>query len=87
MPSAFRNLSLGESRRHRPPNEPVGNLLAVILKAIAESSAQYYIIGNKAGRSSVPNLFGTKEWMTIAQLTRAWGNELAKDGEDPKQQE
>jgi hypothetical protein len=74
-------------RRHRPPNEPVGNLLAVILKAIAESSAQYYIIGNKAGRSSVSNLFQTKESMTIAQLTRGWGNELAKDGEDPKQKE
>ena len=28
------------------------------------------------------NLFRTKEWMTIAQLTRAWGDELAEDERD-----
>ena len=32
-------------------------------------------------------LFRTKGWTTVAQLTRGWGNELAKDGEDPKQKE
>jgi hypothetical protein len=48
---------------------------------IAEYLSQYYIVGNEG----VSKLFRTKGWMTVAQLTRGWGNELAKDGEDPKQ--
>lgn len=30
-------------------------------------------------------LFRTKEWLTLAQLTRAWSPELVEGGEDPKQ--
>jgi hypothetical protein len=30
-------------------------------------------------------LFHTREWLTIAQLTRAWSPELGEGGEDPKQ--
>jgi Bacterial regulatory proteins, gntR family len=35
----------------------------------------------------VSDLFRTQGWMTIAQLTRSWGNELAKDRRNPRQNE
>jgi hypothetical protein len=35
----------------------------------------------------VSKLFRTKEWLTVAQLTRAWSLELVQGGEDPKQYE
>ena len=33
-------------------------------------------------RSGVSILFRTREWLTLAQLARAWGDELAKNERD-----
>jgi hypothetical protein len=38
--------------------------------------------GMNVERSGVSILFRTREWLTLAQLARAWGDELAKNERD-----